>query len=421
MISLLLKLVSIILTVIEYEICYILVFGEKICIKKDRVIFLPVSLMSIILLLYEPIYWICLLSASLISIILSLYLFRIRFLDSLKIFVILLPFLSILGTIIENVLEYDGLKEDMIREIVSIIISLIFIFIYFLITRKNIGRNISNLKKSELWIVSVLLWLIEVMISYFAYVLNNIFDEDRNIGLILMTIGGSSVMAFAFVLLHYFSVNRQNAVRSEILELNMLQQRDYYERLLNKEIETRRFRHDIIDELLVIKGMLDDSDVGSASNMISEMLDNINSVNVKGYESGNSVINTILNYYLNPVKDICDIKVSGNVSEEIDITDVDLCIVVSNVIKNAVDAIKTVDKGNGYISITFGNGRHFVSMSVENSYVNSKKTISDENDKVRAHGYGRENIKRIVEKNGGMFEEKVSNNSYVSSIKLVKL
>ena len=37
------------------------------------------------------------------------------------------------------------------------------------------------------------------------------------------------------------------------------------------------------------------------------------------------------------------IRVSGNVSEEIDIPDVDLCIVVSNIVKNAVGAISEVD------------------------------------------------------------------------------
>ncbi len=131
-------------------------------------------------------------------------------------------------------------------------------------------------------------------------------------------------MVFAFALLHYSSVNKQNTVRSEALELNMLQQREYYETILNKEVETRRFRHDIIDELLVIRGMLENSDINSASNMISEMLDNIDSINCKELES-------------------------GNVSEEIDITDVDLCIVASNIVKNAVGAISEVDLKESFV------------------------------------------------------------------------
>ena len=45
----------------------------------------------------------------------------------------------------------------------------------------------------------------------------------------------------------------------------------------------------------------------------------------------------------------------------------------------------------------------------------------DEKDVFRVHGYGRKNIRRIVEKNGCIFDEMISDNTYVSSIKLVKL
>ena len=53
-------------------------------------------------------------------------------------------------------------------------------------------------------------------------------------------------------------------------------------------------------------------------------------------------------------------SVTGRLKEDVPISDFDLCIVVSNIVKNAVEAVnKQSDKSDKYIKINFTMGKGF--------------------------------------------------------------
>ena len=72
------------------------------------------------------------------------------------------------------------------------------------------------------------------------------------------------------------------------------------------------------------------------------MLSDISSISKYDYDVGKEIVNTILNYYLLPIKDKCKIDVKGYISDSLDIARRDLCILVSNLVKNAVEAVEQV-------------------------------------------------------------------------------
>ena len=75
------------------------------------------------------------------------------------------------------------------------------------------------------------------------------------------------------------------------------------------------------------------------SQYIKELLDEISLINQKGYSVGNDIIDTILTNYLTPISSTCTIKVTGYMDQELNISRKDLCVIVSNLVKNAVEAI----------------------------------------------------------------------------------
>ena len=65
----------------------------------------------------------------------------------------------------------------------------------------------------------------------------------------------------------------------------------------------------------------------------------ISQISKASYDVRNEIINTVLNYYLIPLKSNTSIKIKGFISNELNISMRDLCIISSNIIKNAAVAV----------------------------------------------------------------------------------
>ena len=141
------------------------------------------------------------------------------------------------------------------------------------------------------------------------------------------------------------------------------------------------------------------------------------------YDVGNEIINTILNYYLSPIKSACKITVKGYIPDELSITRRDLCIIVSNLIKNAVEAVETVESSHRYITVVIKSGKIFLDIKINNScnkadgiFVDGKITTSkkDKNN----HGFGMKNIENVVKKYDGDYTYGKENNDFWAEVRV---
>lgn len=111
-----------------------------------------------------------------------------------------------------------------------------------------------------------------------------------------------------------------------------------------------------------------------------------------------------MNYYLSMLDEKTIKVISGNCQAQIEISQVELCIIFSNLMKNAVEELGW-QKEEKYINIDICVNEKGIKIEVVNSIYENKHNLQG-SIKVnkRNHGIGLKNVKEVVEKNHGIFQ-----------------
>ena len=242
-------------------------------------------------------------------------------------------------------------------------------------------------------------------------------------GSIIILLGGLSICGMIIAVIYYFNGTEKYRLQNEMAEKYNEQQREYFTRLLEKEQDTKQFRHDIINHLLAMKDIADKEESFALQEYVQGLLQDINSEKYKQYDIGIDVVNTVLNYYLLPIKDNCIITLNGYMEEIGHYDQKDLCTLFSNIIKNAVEAVEKVEETNREIHIHVNQGKKYLNIEIGNTMC--QELVLDENgfpltsknDKTN-HGLGLQNVKKVVEKYNGTYEIKIEKNTFITEIYL---
>ena len=360
-----------------------------------------------------------------ISFFLLLIIFQISLKENIKTWVIVFLMLSIIESVLNVAIRLLISDNDLISQILYVTIICILLGIYYLIIGKKVEREIFYLP-FRVWIIFVGIMLVLVfMMTYFTFVLTEINPERmQHAGLFMVFSGGFIVCVLMFTMVYYFNTNQKYQFEAQLLEKMGEQQREYFEQLLKKENDTKLFRHDIINELLELKNYCQNGKYKDLEDYLDEMLGEITSISSRQYDVGNEIVNTMLNYYLQPIKNKSNVVVKGYMNDELRITQRDLCIIVSNLLKNAVEAMEN-DNQNEVKKVLYevSQGKNSIYMRVENTTIID--VIRGENGIPKTtkankeeHGIGLKNVMSVVEKYHGTYKNFVENNVYIVEIML---
>jgi len=415
-----------ILVIMEYFSFYYTIFRRELKkLERKQLILCGIIFVCIIGVAFEewrltPLYFIGLL----LSAGLTHFIFEVSLVDIFKLYIIAYPALSILESIVVYVFRVTvdiGEKEN---AIVCMICIIIVFWLYYILFGKKLDRDVFYMTKLVWLIVSVVMFLVLGLISYFTYILAQLTGmREKKIGLILITAGGLAIFILIYVMIYYFNTKQKYQTQRDFLEQYNEQQKKYFEDLLRKEQETRQFRHDITAHLIQIQNLCEKGDYKEEKQYIEELLDEIILVNKKGYCVGNDIIDTILNTYLSPIASFCTIKVKGYVDCEIGISKKDLCVIVSNLVKNAVEAVEQCIYEPKEIVFEVNQGKQFLSIKVKNTADTEKITIQNKypvtrKKNKRMHGLGIKNVKVAVEMYHGSYQYRIENGYYIAEVQL---
>lgn len=120
--------------------------------------------------------------------------------------------------------------------------------------------------------------------------------------------------------------------------------------------------------------------------------------------TGNKEIDGVLNYLLQKADEILErVDIRINIPDEIYRTNFNVCVILGNLVDNAIrEAGKSDEK---YLEINIRSKQGILFIFIENSYAG--KIIAQDNkfrssqQNLAIHGIGLENVKKIVEENGG--------------------
>ena len=224
-------------------------------------------------------------------------------------------------------------------------------------------------------------------------------------------LGALSFIGVVFLGSQIFIILEMNkALKDAVIQEKLLNgmQKDYYQSILRTEDETRKYRHDMNNHFMVIETYLKKNKLDEMEKYINGLKESFSKVSRKKYNVGNDVIDAISGYYLPLIDDFVDIDVHGYVPDEMDIDDINLCTIYSNLLKNAVEELQRLkldENDNLKLKIDFVAGKDFFGIEIkntakENAHFDGIKTSTSKDDK-KDHGIGLSNIKRALDKENG--------------------
>lgn len=214
-------------------------------------------------------------------------------------------------------------------------------------------------------------------------------------------------------------LNNTIALEKELSDMKT----EYYEVLLRKEEDTRRYRHDMMNHYICMKQYAEEGKTAELSEYLSTLMGGLNRIRNESYYVGNKTIEIVLNYYLNSLGDTVQKSVTGMVPASVDVPESDLITIFGNLLSNASEELKRMEDKPSRISVEIKEGKRFFSVSISNS-VSVKKQIgenltvvSEKHDHAN-HGFGLQNVRNVVERNGGRLDLSCDDEAFTATVYL---
>lgn len=227
----------------------------------------------------------------------------------------------------------------------------------------------------------------------------------------------------SFIIFSFFRENLNTKIENEKIneryELNnfklqsLLEKEQYYQ-------ELQKYKHDIKNNLLTLLYLYENKEYLTAKEYLEKLVGRLENTNTYFQISEHAIINAMLN---DKIRKNTHIKFNVNCkcSKNIFIEDLDLNILLSNLLDNAVEYLNTHAINNKFIDITVIEHNNIFIISIKNpinqsfQYNNDMKT--KKKDKIN-HGYGLSIIKNIVSQYDGNIEFESEKNIFHVNILL---
>lgn len=329
----------------------------------------------------------------------------------------LIFFISMIDEIFEMMLELLKFNENKVGLFGSLCT---FLFLYTIIYSIRKGNNRLTSEISLKYYV--ILFVISLAEGITVGVLERFVDEYNDVAKVhIATFLSLIIMIVNVVVVILLSVSNDGYKQRDIVNRENLKiQEKHYSYLKEINEDIRRFKHDYTSHMLNIRNYIN-------KNQYDKLDEYVNRIEVDTHildtriTVNNGIVDAILNQFLYE-SNICGVKfeVIGMLSENIFVDAYDMCVIFSNLLKNAVDAAKnSVAK---YVSIYVSLKNETFRLKIENSFngeliKENNKYFTIKNDIVN-HGLGIDNVKKSVKKYNGSFEIVDENHIFTAIIEI---
>ena len=199
-------------------------------------------------------------------------------------------------------------------------------------------------------------------------------------------------------------------------EISLLEQQEhslnqYVEEAKTHYDETKSFRHDIRNHIAVVKNLLQSGKLEEAVTYMEDLDDMAEKMSFP-CSTNNPVVDILVGNKLGIAKSMgVNADCSLLLPYPCGIRDIDLCIVLSNALDNAIHAVKNMGTGiEKYIRVSGRIQGDFLMMEIQNSF-HGKGAFKK--------GTGLSNVKKVAEKYGGVMSIETQENVFVLHVLLI--
>lgn len=203
----------------------------------------------------------------------------------------------------------------------------------------------------------------------------------------------------------------------------------YQDKILKEQMEEmnsiyltmRGWRHDYHNHMQTIKAHLEEEQVAEATGYLDKMEDALGQIDFK-YKTGNIGVDAILNSKLSIAgQHGMEVKCDAVLEGEISIPQIDLCVLLGNLVDNAIEACDKMEDGQrkflriymcirqSQLYLSVSNATNEVVRKLDKDYISNKRGN---------HGHGLKRINLIVEKHSGYINRQNEPGVFVTEIML---
>ena len=292
---------------------------------------------------------------------------------------------------------------------------LLYLLIYLQLFRKN-DVYLCNIKfkyKFALLIQGSIFQMFYNFVFSFFYENHAMYDIDAY-AVFFISITG--VLYSIFLTLNLAIKNILSDRQNRELQSFMYMQKQQYDYQLQQSVAVRRFKHDLVNHIGVVRELLNEKKTEEAKAYIDTIW-NIQDVFDLKIHTGDSFLDIIVNYYLYlSVKENIEFAVRGKLTEKMPLEMFDITTLLGNILQNAFEAAIKADVPR--IRVELVEHKEEIFIVVSNSVAKTINTKTNffmtlKKDK-QNHGFGLKNIIATVEKyHGECYMESIVENREV--------
>ena len=313
---------------------------------------------------------------------------------------------KVIGAILQSTGCFNITKESLLL-ISGVVIIILFLIVYIFCKRKKISET--KIRIEYIWI-PVLSMIINILLMAAGLEVAKEYVSNQRVQYVMSILNTSSYISVGLVVFFITYIRNTNKKLQQLLMVEKQlkdAQKQYYNTLLQKEEETRKNRHDWNNHLMCLAELAQNENADNTKQYIESLIKQSVRLKDKQYDVGNDVLNAILCCHLSELDDDISVKIMGKCRNDMNIGAVDLCVIVSNLVQNAVEYLRDSSIETKELSVSIEEGNVYKRISVVNSV---DKNVSERTLKTttkldkRNHGIGLRNVRETIERNGGKLE-----------------
>ncbi|MEG1932795.1 MAG: GHKL domain-containing protein, partial [Pygmaiobacter sp.] len=300
----------------------------------------------------------------------------------------------------------DEIQNNFFQKVVMLACLYTFLSTGIFAVTAVLQKNLVKIKRREILLL-LAIPLSEVVMLFGVYA-STLFFQIPVMYLIaaIASVGAIVATYLLFFVIKEVAHNTELEIKTQYLEQQQQIQMQYYSDINDRIMQTKQLRHDISNHLQTMRALLNQGDYQKASDYFQTVeaeLSNNSTVFYCDHPALNALL-CVKSEHAQSQK--IETEISVTVSQSVEIREIDLISLFSNLFDNAIEACEHAAPEHTFVRISDHAGEGCYTLKITNSKLNTpvpqknRKFISSKPDS-NLHGLGLEIVQGIAQKYDG--------------------
>ena len=194
--------------------------------------------------------------------------------------------------------------------------------------------------------------------------------------------------------------------------------RKYCDEVESMYRKMRGWRHDYHNHIQALQASMALGRYDEVTEYLNQLNDDLTSVDTT-VKTGRVMVDAILNGKMNiAAQNGIAVNAKANIPKTTPVSDVDLCVIIGNLLDNAVEENKRLPKEDRFIRVYIGQKNTQFYLAFTNAAGKKRERSGSlfQSSKGREHGFGLGRVESIVKKYGGIFSADSEDGGFTAEI-----